>query len=85
MKTVHPELSVHSIRRGAATTLADQGWPMEQIQLITGHTPTEDRRLAVRRYVDASPHQPESRLIQEMAWGLMSPIWKRLMSLTAVC
>ena len=71
LKQVSPELTVHSIRRGAALCLADRGWSMVDIQLITGHTPTQDPMLAVRRYVDASLAQPEAKKCLAMAQELL--------------
>jgi len=49
----------YSLRRGAITALADMGFSFREIQEFTGHTPTADPHLAVRRYHDPSPNQPE--------------------------
>jgi len=62
LKKVDKSLSVHSLRRAAVTHLAEAGFSYPQILLLTGHTPTADASLAVRRYADPSPNQPESRL-----------------------
>jgi len=62
LKKIDPALTVHSIRRSAATYLAEAGFSMAHIQLLTGHTPSADPHLAVRQYVDPSPNQPESQL-----------------------
>jgi len=62
LRKVSPTLSVHSVRRAAATHLADAGFANSEIQSLTGHTPTADPHLAVRQYIDPSPHQPESQL-----------------------
>ena len=62
LKKVAADLSVHSIRRAAATYLANAGFSMAEILLLTGHTPTADPNLAVRQYVDPSPQQPESQV-----------------------
>jgi len=62
LKKIDPSLTVHSIRRAAATYLANAGFSMAEIQLLTGHTPTADPNLAVRQYVDPTPQQPESKL-----------------------
>lgn len=59
LKKVSNELSVHSLRRGAATRLAEAGYAMKDIGLLTAHAPTDDPSLGVRRYVDPSPTQPE--------------------------
>ena len=60
IKIDYPEMSTYSLRRGGATFLAEKGFPMPEIGLMTAHTPTADPCLAVRRYVDQSPAQPES-------------------------
>jgi len=62
LKKISPTLSVHSIRRTAATHLAEAGFSNAEILTLTGHTPTADPHLAVRRYIDPSPNQPESQL-----------------------
>jgi len=67
LKKVDPTLSVHSIRRAAATHLAEAGFSMDEIQLLTGHTPTADPHLAVRQYIDPSPNQTESKLQIKMS------------------
>lgn len=74
MKTASPELTVHSVRRGAMTFLADQGHEMARIRELSQHTPTDDPNLAVRRYVDPSPNQPESRRQQSMSQELAGAI-----------
>jgi len=61
LKKIDKSLSVHSVRRAATFYLAEAGCSMAEIQLLTGHTPTSDPCLAVRRYVDPTPNQPESR------------------------
>jgi integrase len=76
VKRKDPELTVHSFRRGAATALANLGYAMEDIQLLTQHTPTEDARLAVRRYVDPSHTQPES--VKQI--GMSKDLWNCLAS-----
>jgi len=67
LKKVDPSLSVHSLRRAAVTCLADAGFSYPEILLLTGHTPTADPCLAVRRYADPSPNQPESLLQIKMS------------------
>lgn len=62
LKKVDKTLSVHSIRRAAVTYLAEAGFSYPEILLLTGHTPTSDPCLAVRRYADPSQNQPESLL-----------------------
>lgn len=70
LKKVAKDLSVHSIRRSAATNLAEAGFSNAEIQSLTGHTPTADPHLAVRQYIDPSPNQPESRLQIRMSRAL---------------
>jgi hypothetical protein len=67
MKVVEPHLTVHSVRRGAATELANAGCDMEQIGLMTGHTPQKEQGVNVRRYVDAHWSQPEARAQRHMS------------------
>jgi len=70
LKKVAKDLSVHSIRRSAATNLAEAGFSNAEIQSLTGHTPTADPHLAVRQYIDPSPNQPESQLQIRMSQAL---------------
>lgn len=70
IKFHYGELSVHSLRRGACTLLAELGFTMSEIALLTGHTPTSDPSLGVRRYVDPSEKQPESQLQLRMSSAL---------------
>jgi len=67
----YPELTSHSLRRGAVTYLSSRGYSMKEIRLLTAHTPTEDPDLAVRRYVNPSPNQPESKLQLNMSRVLL--------------
>jgi len=67
VKKLNADLTVHSIRRGAVTALANMGYSMKEIEYLTAHTPTDDKHLAVRRYVDPTPHQPESKLQIKMS------------------
>ena len=67
LKSVSKSLSVHSLRRGGACLLADAGFSMAEIGMITGHTPTADPHMGVRRYVDPSEAQPESQKQLEMS------------------
>ena len=67
LKKVCSDLSVHSLRRGACSLLACAGFTMEEIQLLTGHTPTSDKCLAVRGYVDPHESQPECQLQLRMS------------------
>ena len=67
LKKVCSDLSVHSLRRGACSLLACAGFTMEEIQLLTGHTPTADKCLAVRGYVDPHESQPECQLQLRMS------------------
>ena len=67
VKAEFPEMTTYSLRRGSATCLAEAGYPMQEIGLMTAHTPTADPCLAVRRYVDQSPAQPESLLQRAMS------------------
>ena len=61
LKKISQDLTVHSLRRGACTLLAEAGFSMEEIGMLTGHTPTTDPHLAVRRYIDPLENQPESQ------------------------
>ena len=70
LKNVNPQLTVHSIRSGAATLLASSGFSMSEIGLMTGHAPTADPNLAVRRYVDPHFSQPESQLQRRQSLAL---------------
>lgn len=67
MKKQKAELTAHSIRRGAMTALAEQGFEMSEICELSGHTPTQEGNLAVRRYVDPSAKQPEPRRQRKMS------------------
>ena len=78
IKTIDGRLTPHSLRRGAATTLSTHGFAMKDIEKITGHTPSADPELAVRRYVDPHPSQPEALLCARMSAILASPIWEML-------
>ena len=78
LKKVHPKLATYSLRRGAASFLADAGNSMPMVGLMTAHTPTADPALAVRRYVDPSAAQPEAqeqlRMSRQLALAL-EPGW----------
>ena len=62
LKTISKDLSVHSLRRAGATLLGEAGYTDQEIGMMTGHTPTSDPHLAVRRYKDPTLQQPESQL-----------------------
>ena len=62
LKTISKDLSVHSLRRAGATLLGEAGFSDQEIGTMTGHTPTSDPHLAVRRYKDPTLQQPESQL-----------------------
>lgn len=47
LKSVHPHLSGHSIRRGAATALRNSGASMETLRRFLGHQSVESTRLYV--------------------------------------
>jgi hypothetical protein len=64
----------HSFRRGAATHLAELGYPMDHIGTLTGHTPTADPHLGVRRYISPTPNQPEAQKQLEMSTALWNAI-----------
>lgn len=70
LKKFDGDLTVHSVRRGAVTALANMGYSMKEIELMTAHTPTDDKHLAVRRYIDPTPNQPESKLQLRMSADL---------------
>ena len=67
LKTISKELSVHSLRRAGATLLGEAGFTDQEIGMMTGHTPTSDPHLAVRRYKDPTLQQPESLLQLKMS------------------
>lgn len=75
MKHIRPELTVHSLRRGAMTTLADLGHEMKEIGELSGHAPTEDPNLGVRRYIEPSIHQPQGRRQLQMSRELYEKIY----------
>lgn len=74
MKNYRQDLTVHSIRRGAVSYLSQQGHSFEEIAMLTAHTPSADPNLAVRRYADPHPAQPESKTQMEMSRKLMRSI-----------
>jgi hypothetical protein len=78
LKRVNAELTVHSCRRGAMTALAEEGFSHKEIRLLSAHTPTEDPELAVRRYIDASPNQPEGLKQREMSRHLAKLVLRHL-------
>ena len=53
LKHIDQELTPHSLRRGALTTLARQGVPLDKLQLISRHSSVD----AVLRYVPAAVTQ----------------------------
>lgn len=69
LKKFDPTMSTYSIRRGSTTFLSDMGCAYPLIGLLTAHTPQNDPNLAVRRYVDNSPLQPESK--EQLRMSLM--------------
>jgi integrase len=75
LKRIQPDLSVHSVRRGAATVLANNGYSMEEIGMLTGHTPTREAGVNVRRYVDPSLAQPEALTQRAMSRLLWQCVW----------
>jgi hypothetical protein len=77
MKKIHPDLTVHSIRRGALTYLASMGFSHAQIGKLSLHTPQSDESLAVRRYVEPHQNQPEGQLQIQMSQTLWRAIRTR--------
>jgi hypothetical protein len=77
IKKIHPELTVHSIRRGALTYLASKGYSHSEIGKLSLHTPQSDEALAVRRYVDPHFTQPEGQLQLRMSSDLWQAIRTR--------
>lgn len=71
VKAQNIQLTVHSLRRGALTHLADKGYSHAEIATFSLHAPTSDAHLAVRRYVDPSPSQPEGGLQLQMSLTLL--------------
>jgi integrase len=74
LKDVDPSLTVHSLRRGALTFLATQGYSHETIMKLSLHAPTSDPCLAVRRYVEPSHLQPEAMEQIELSKALWRPL-----------
>jgi hypothetical protein len=74
LKRTHPDLTVHSIRRGALTLLATLGYSHAEIGLLSLHTPQSDESLGVRRYIDPNISQPEARKQLEMSTKLWRAI-----------
>eukprot|EP00760_Papus_ankaliazontas_P001112 PhM_4_TR10389/c1_g1_i3/m.31034 len=75
MKTLG--LTVHSCRRGAMGFLAELGYAMREIRLMSAHTLTEDPELAVRRYINATANQTEGLKQREMSlktWRSGGPV-----------
>eukprot|EP00760_Papus_ankaliazontas_P024023 PhM_4_TR2111/c1_g1_i9/m.57547 len=73
------KLTAHSPRRGAMKSWAEQGFSFKEIRVMSGHTPTEDPELAVRRYVDATPTQPEGLLQRRMSRALAEKVLYHLL------
>eukprot|EP00760_Papus_ankaliazontas_P013789 PhM_4_TR15898/c2_g1_i1/m.71902 len=73
-RSLNPELSAHSFRRGAVCFLAARGYSFHEIAALTAHTPTEDPCLAVRRYADPHPAQQESRAQRAMSQALQEAL-----------
>eukprot|EP00760_Papus_ankaliazontas_P020022 PhM_4_TR18093/c1_g1_i2/m.49222 len=76
LKQADPSLSAHSVRRGAVTWLSQQGYSHAEIGALTGHTPTSDPHLAIRRYADPHPSQPESRSQLAMSSALAAALFR---------
>jgi integrase len=57
------QYGTHSVRRGAATALAEAGVPMKMLAAFLGHTAVE----TTRRYVEAAARQPEQRAFRKMS------------------
>jgi hypothetical protein len=74
LKSIHRDLSVHSLRRGALTRLATCGVPMPSLALLSLHTPDKDPTIAVRRYVDVHPTQPEPQEIIALT-NMLQQFW----------
>jgi hypothetical protein len=74
LKKTHPDLTVHSIRRGALTFLASQGYSHAEIGLLSLHTPQSDESLGVRRYIDPDVAQPEAQKQLQMSMCLWQAI-----------
>jgi hypothetical protein len=70
MKRASPSLSVHSIRRGAITTLSEAFQP-EVIARLTGHTPKADNASALYRYITKHPSHEIPRQQLEMSGSLL--------------
>jgi integrase len=74
MKIIAPDLTVHSIRRGALTYLAEQGHSHEEIMKLSLHAPTADPCLAVRRYIEPTHLQPEAVTQIHLSKALWRPL-----------
>ena len=74
IKEIAPQLSVHSLRRGAVTTLAPS-FEGQEILLLTGHATAFEPR-EVRRYTDPTPHSKEAMLQRRMVNHLVAEMEK---------
>lgn len=72
LKKIDPTLTVHSVRRGACTQLAQMGMSMEDIALLSAHSQGMLNQMGVRRYVDPSMSQPEGKKQVQMSQLLSS-------------
>lgn len=74
IKKTCPELTVHSLRRGAVSWLSQQGHSFSEIAALTAHTPSADPNVAVRRYADPHPSQPEAQTQRSMSKALWDSV-----------
>jgi hypothetical protein len=65
LKRLQPNLSVHSIRRGAISALATR-WSPHQIALLSGHA-NPQQRLGSLKYIEMKPSQTQPKLVLEMS------------------
>lgn len=76
VKSIYPQLSVHSFRRGAVTTLA-QKFQGQEILLLTGHSISCEAR-EIRRYTEPAPNTTEAMAQEKMAQFLVQQVCKSL-------
>lgn len=75
LKKVDNRLSGHSMRRGAATTLANKGYSHTQITRLTGHRSRHtEAEKGVMSYIEPQAQQPTGRLQQQMMNSLARTI-----------
>ena len=72
IKCILPHLSVHSLRRGAVTALAEQ-FQGSEVLLLTGHSTQMEPR-EIRRYTAPLPNSTEALLQRRMVAFLLEKL-----------